>query len=95
MNKFHLIISTPDGDVLDDNVEALILRGALGDLAVLAGHMPMITTVKPGICRILYEEEKEKSAAIDGGLLSVDTEKVSLLCSVFEIQEQTPPLSEP
>ena len=83
MSDFHLIISTPDGSVFDDRAEGLILRGALGDLAVLAGHMPMITTVKPGICRILLEGDREKSAEIDGGLLSVGKDAVTLLCSSF------------
>ncbi len=84
MNDFHLIVSTPDGAVFDGRAEGLILRGALGDLAVLAGHMPMITTVKPGICRILLEDDEEKSARTEGGLLTVDKDVVTLLCSTFE-----------
>ncbi len=83
MSDFHLIISTPDGAVFDGRSEGLILRGALGDLAVLAGHMPMITTVRPGICRILLEGDREKSARIEGGLLSVSRDNVTLLCSVY------------
>lgn len=84
MNDFHLIISTPDGSVYDGRSEGLILRAALGDLAVLAGHAPMITTVQPGLCRILLPDDLERHAQIDGGLLSVSKDAVTLLCTTFE-----------
>lgn len=83
MSDFHLILSSPDGSVFDGRSEGVILRGALGDLAVLAGHMPMITTVKPGICRILLEGGREKRVKIGGGLLSVGRDAVTLLCATF------------
>ena len=46
MNEYHLTVSTPSGTVFDGDAVFLSLRGAGGDLAVMAGHIPFVTTVK-------------------------------------------------
>ena len=48
MKTFRLILSSPYGNIFDGNAQKLILRGHDGDLAVLAGHVPMITEVRSG-----------------------------------------------
>lgn len=47
MEKFRLKILTPEGTVMDKDVAGLYLRGAEGDLAVFAGHIPFVTPVNP------------------------------------------------
>ena len=66
MNTYRLIISTPDGTIFDDNVEKIMLRGANGDLAVLAGHMPFMTSVKKGECKVTFNDSDERIADING-----------------------------
>ena len=83
MNTYKLIISTPDGSVFDDNAQALIVRGTEGELAVMAGHIPFITAVKPCECKIVLSEGEEKFATIGGGILTVQDKKTTLLCSDF------------
>lgn len=89
MSSYHLTVSTPDGTVYDDMVEGLIVRGALGDLAVLAGHIPMVTTVRACDCRILLPDDRELSAHTEGGLLTVSKEGTTLLCSSFLLGEES------
>ncbi len=84
MNTYKLIISTPDGSVFDDNAEVLIVRGTEGELAVMAGHIPFITAVKSGQCKIVMSEAEEKFADIGGGILTVQVDKTTLLCSDFK-----------
>ena len=84
MNTYNLIISTPDGSVFDDKAVSLIVRGTEGELAVMAGHVPFITAVKPGECKIILSEEQEKIATIGGGILTVQGDKTTLLCSDFK-----------
>ncbi len=83
MSTFPLTISTPDGNVMKEDVAALFLRGADGDLAVLKGHIPFVTTVKKGICRVEFEDGSEKCGHTDGGLLSVSASEATLLSSSF------------
>ena len=84
MNTYNLIVSTPDGNMFDDKVEVLIVRGTEGELAVMAGHIPFITAVKPGKCKIALSESSEKTATIGGGILTVQNDKTTLLCSDFK-----------
>lgn len=84
MNTYKLIISTPDGNVFDDKAEVLIVRGTEGELAVMAGHIPFITAVKSGECKIVLSEIEEKYALVGGGILTVQNDKTTLLCSDFK-----------
>ncbi len=84
MSTYKLIISTPDGSVFDDKAEILIVRGTEGELAVMAGHIPFITAVKPGECKIVLPDDSEKTAQIGGGILTVQNDKTTLLCSDFK-----------
>lgn len=83
MNSYKLIVSTPDGNVFEDNASMLTIRGTEGELAILAGHIPFITAVKPCECTIVLPDETEKKAKIGGGILTVTKEKTTLLSSDF------------
>ena len=74
MNTFPLTVASPDGNLFHGEAVQLTLRGSEGDLAVLAGHIPFITAVKPGACRILLPDGTERAGKTDGGLLTVDIE---------------------
>lgn len=83
MNTFHLVIASPDGNFFDGEAVSLSLRGTEGDLAVMAGHIPLITSVRAGECRLLLPDGTEKSGRADGGLLTVTPEKTVLLSGSF------------
>ena len=88
MNTYTLTIATPDGTRFQDEVIGLFVRGADGDLAILAKHMPFITSVLAGKCRIHLPDDTEKSATLDGGLLTVSADKVTLLSGSFRWDEE-------
>ncbi len=83
MKTYHLTVSTPDGNAFDAQALMLTLRGTEGELAILAGHIPFITAVKPCECLIVLPDESEKTAQIGGGILTVTNEKTTLLSSSF------------
>lgn len=85
MKTFHLTVSSPDGNKFDDDIVFLSLRGADGDLAVLAGHIPFVTSVKPCRCRIEYDDGREVFAEVEGGLLSVTKTGTTLISGSFRI----------
>ncbi len=84
MNTFHLVIASSDGNLFDGDALSISLRGAEGDLAVMAGHIPLITSVKPGECRVTLPDGTEKAGTSDGGLLTVSPEKTVLLSGSFQ-----------
>ena len=79
MNEFALRISSPDGDIFSGAALRLSLRGAEGDLAVMAGHIPFATTVKAGKCRVLLPDGQEQSFELESGLLTVGHDEATLL----------------
>ena len=87
MKSYNLIVSTPDGNVFEAQASMLTLRGSEGELAILAGHIPFITAVKPCECVIVLPDDSEKTAQIGGGILTVTNEKTTLLSSSFSWKE--------
>lgn len=79
MKTFKFVISTPDGNLFEGNIARVSLRGAEGDLAVMAGHTPFVTSVKPCNCKVEMEDGTEKLLSVERGLLSVTSESVTLM----------------
>ena len=83
MDKFRLKILTPGGSVMDKDVAGLYLRGAEGDLAVFAGHVPFVTPVRPGKCTVVLSDDnnaddQDVEGVISEGVLRVTSKDVSL-----------------
>ena len=83
MKSFVLKISSPDGDLFCGEAVKLSVRGTEGDLAVMAGHIPFVSYVKPCRCRVELENGEEKCGQIQSGVLSVSGDKVILLSGEF------------
>ena len=84
MKTVNLTISSPEGTIFQGEVSGISLRGADGDLAILAGHVPFITSVKPGECKVMMADDTQKNGYVDGGLLTVSPDAVNLLAGSFE-----------
>ena len=86
MKSFKLIVSTPNGNELEKDIIMLSVRGTEGSLAVMAGHVPFITTTKSGEVKVKTESGEQIYEA-SSGLLTVTKESVTLLCGTFEPAE--------
>lgn len=84
MNTFPLKISSPNGSLYSGEITKIILRGAEGDLAVLAGHIPFMTTVQPGGLHLELEDGSVKRGHTEGGILSVSENSVVFLTGNVE-----------
>lgn len=71
MAEYQLDIATPDGKFYSGPCEELIVRGTQGDLAVLAGHAPLMTALVPCTFRMWTPDGNEREGTLDGGLLAV------------------------
>ena len=88
MADFRLKIVSPDGVFFDGEAHQLSLRSIDGDVAVLAGHIPYLTAVGIGECRVYLGEGEPKRAACCGGLLNVTKEGAFLAPTTFEWARQ-------
>ncbi len=87
MKPFALKISSPEGDLFSGDVAMLRVRGTEGELAVMAGHIPFVSSVVACECKIIFEDESEKLGVTDGGILTVSPDKVVLLSGSFKWNE--------
>lgn len=83
MKEFHLTVASPDGNLFSGEIVKLDVRGTEGELAVMAGHVPFVTSIVGGPCAVWLDEDTKKTATTNGGLLSVGSDEVTLLAGSF------------
>ncbi len=84
MNTFHLIVSSPDGNLFEGDVVRLSVRGTEGELAIMAGHVPFVTSLADAPVVIYFADDTKKTATAKGGLLTVGKELVTLISGSFQ-----------
>ena len=87
MNTFKLTIASPDGNKFSGNAIKLDVRGSEGELAIMARHIPFVTSIVKCPCTIWLEDGSKMTATADGGLLTVGSDSVTLLSGSFKFDE--------
>ena len=87
MKTFQLEIVTPQGVAYKGDAVQLSVRAVSGSMSVLAGHIPLVTALNNGVCRVYKEEGVPMEADCSGGMLSVTKENVRLLCTYFAFRD--------
>ena len=87
MNTFLLKLSSPDGDLFCEKVISISLRGTEGDFAIMADHIPFVTTVKPCEFKIQLDDDNIKEGKTDGGILTVSKENVTFLSGSIVLKD--------
>ena len=87
MKTFRLTVSSPDGNKFDGEIVKLDVRGVLGELAVMAGHIPFVTAIVKAPVVIHLEDGDEMHAHSEGGILTVTSERTILISGTFKFDE--------
>ena len=66
MAELHFEFVSPETVLFSGDVDQVDLPGTEGDLGILAGHAPMVTTLRPGILTIIREGQREPVVVIGG-----------------------------
>ncbi len=74
----ELVVVTPEGEALSEEVEQVVLPGEAGDFGVLESHERFLTPLKHGPMEIIRASGNEW-AAITGGFAEVDGKRVVVL----------------
>lgn len=85
--KLEIIIIKPDSIVVEKLCDHVIVPGRDGDFGVSSGHTPFMTVVRPGILEIFEGEETEKYAIHDG-FVTVEKNKVTIVCETIESEKE-------
>lgn len=76
-DKFKFDLVSPERRLASEEVDAVQIPGAEGDLTAMAHHAPMITTLRPGILRV-ENAGGHQDYVVTGGFAEIG-ESVSVL----------------
>jgi F-type H+-transporting ATPase subunit epsilon len=83
--QFDLV--SPERRLASLSASEVQIPGADGDLTVMEGHAPTITTLRPGVLRII-SAEGTKSYVVTGGFAEITAAGVSVLAERAVPQEE-------
>lgn len=87
--QFDLV--SPERRLASVQVREVRIPGAAGDLTAMPGHAPLITTLRPGILRIVKADGGTDDYAVTGGFAEVSAEGTTLLAEeALHVSEVTP-----
>jgi F-type H+-transporting ATPase subunit epsilon len=76
----HVDVVSAEESIFSGLAEFVVLPGQAGELGILPGHMPLMTTIKPGAVRLkLPQQEQEELIFVAGGVLEVQPGLVTVL----------------
>ncbi len=72
-------IVSAEEELFSGRVEMVVAHGHMGDLGILPGHTPLISTIKPGSVRVIKQGGAEEVYYISGGFIEVQPYTVKVL----------------
>lgn len=77
--SMHCDIVSAERAIFSGTVRMVSLRGAIGELGILPGHAPLLTSIRPGPVQLRQENGEEQIFYASGGYLEVQPGVVTIL----------------
>ena len=78
----NLSVVSAEEELFSGRIESLQIAGTEGELGVMHGHAPLLTSLKPGMARIVKYGGEEEILYLSGGMLEVQPNNVTVLADV-------------
>jgi F-type H+-transporting ATPase subunit epsilon len=75
--KFELV--TPERMLLSEEASQVIIPGTEGEFTVLAGHAPVISSLRPGVIAASLAENRSVRLFVKGGFAEVEQNRLVVL----------------
>ena len=83
--KFELV--SPERVLMTGDAEQVLLPGAEGDMTILPGHAPVISTLRPGVLDISLSGSKSR-VFVKSGFAEVEPDRVTVLAeTAYDLAE--------
>lgn len=79
MAKVSFRLVMPERELLATEADMVVVPGSEGDFGVLAGHAPLISTIRPGVLEVYQGNKVEQRFMIAGGIAEVTPERCTVL----------------
>jgi F-type H+-transporting ATPase subunit epsilon len=87
MATFHFDLVSPEKLLFSGDVTQVDVPGTEGDFGVLAGHAPIVTTLRPGIL-VIYRDGGELRVVVNGGFAEVGPTGLTVLADMAVPQDE-------
>jgi F-type H+-transporting ATPase subunit epsilon len=81
MATFHFDLVSPEKLAFSGDVDQVDIPGVEGDFGVMAGHAPVVATIRPGVMTVTTGGMKQKIIVL-GGLAEVSDKGLTVLADV-------------
>ena len=75
----HLDIVSAQEQIFSGLVSSIQARGTMGELGVMPGHAPLLTSLVPGPVRVVKQNGKHEVLYVSGGFLEVQPNSITIL----------------
>jgi F-type H+-transporting ATPase subunit epsilon len=83
-NLIQVNVVSPEGAIFEGSAKMVIVRGAEGEIGISYGHTQLLTSLPPGLLRIIFEDDKEQYLFVAGGIFESQPKHVIVLADVVE-----------
>jgi F-type H+-transporting ATPase subunit epsilon len=91
--KISFDLVSPERLLLSEDAEMVTIPGSEGEMGVMAGHMPLISTLKPGMIDVKIAHGQHHNFLVSGGFAEITATKITVLAEdaipVASLDEQT------
>jgi len=84
--KFEIV--TPERVVLREEITQITLPTKAGEITVLPNHIPLVSSLMPGVVHVKKRNGEDEIMSISGGFLEVLKDKVVILADTAERAEE-------
>jgi F-type H+-transporting ATPase subunit epsilon len=78
-DKLHFDLVSPERLLLSEGVDMVTVPGKEGDFGVLAGHAPVMTTLRPGVINVDDAGKSQQRIFVRGGFAEVTPKGLTIL----------------
>lgn len=78
----NLNVVSAEEALFSGSIKSLQITGSEGELGIMPGHAPLLTSLKPGMARIVKQGGGEEILYLSGGVLEVQPNNVTVLADV-------------
>ena len=90
MATFQFDLVSPEKLLFSGEVTQVDVPGSEGDFGVLAGHAPMVTTLRPGIL-VVFRDGGELRVVVNGGFAEVSPTGMTVLADMAVPRDEFDP----
>jgi F-type H+-transporting ATPase subunit epsilon len=79
MPQLHFELVSPERLVLSEDVAEVEIPGTDGDMGILPGHAPVLSTLRPGVVTVTREGGQKDRLFVRGGFAEVNPQGLTVL----------------